>query len=82
MTESGVERLIATPEEMRRMVARMSPLKSALPPLLSLAGTGIGYLLVGNTAWLIPFALIPLVVFCRDRSIMGDLVNQIGRAHV
>ena len=24
----------------------------------------------------IPFALIPLVLFCRDRSLMGDLVNR------
>ena len=24
----------------------------------------------------IPFALIPLVLFCRDRSLMGTLVNR------
>ena len=24
----------------------------------------------------IPFALIPLVMFCRDRELMGDLVNR------
>ena len=24
----------------------------------------------------IPFALIPLVMFCRDRQLMGDLVNR------
>jgi manganese transport protein len=24
----------------------------------------------------IPFALIPLVLFCRDRSLMGGLVNR------
>jgi manganese transport protein len=24
----------------------------------------------------IPFALIPLVVFCRDRRLMGSLVNR------
>jgi manganese transport protein len=24
----------------------------------------------------IPFALIPLVLFCRDRSLMGELVNR------
>ena len=23
----------------------------------------------------IPFALVPLVLFCRDRRLMGDLVN-------
>ena len=26
----------------------------------------------------IPFALIPLVIFCRDRSLMGSLVNRRG----
>ena len=26
----------------------------------------------------IPFALIPLVMFCRDRELMGDLVNRRG----
>ena len=26
----------------------------------------------------IPFALIPLVMFCRDRSLMGSLVNRRG----
>jgi manganese transport protein len=24
----------------------------------------------------IPFALVPLVLFCRDRSLMGELVNR------
>ena len=26
----------------------------------------------------IPFALIPLVMFCRNRELMGDLVNRRG----
>ena len=26
----------------------------------------------------IPFALIPLVIFCRNRELMGDLVNRRG----
>ena len=26
----------------------------------------------------IPFALIPLLMFCRDRSLMGSLVNRRG----
>ena len=33
----------------------------------------------GRASFGIPFALIPLVMFCRNRGLMGDLVNH--RAH-
>jgi manganese transport protein len=53
---------------------------SAVPPLLILAvGVDATHALVLSQVALsigIPFALIPLILFTRNRSIMGDLVNQ------
>ena len=64
----------------RRIPLMLRRLLTMLPALVVLAvGLNPGQTLVISQVVLsfgIPFALVPLVLFCRDRGLMGELVNR------
>jgi manganese transport protein len=68
---------IRLPAWMRRLITRMVAIVPAAAVTIYYGSEGTGYLLILSQvilAFQLPFAIVPLVMFTRDRPKMGDLV--------
>ncbi len=69
---------IRLPAWMRRLVTRLVAIVPAAAVTIYYGAEGTGYLLIFSQvilAFQLPFAIVPLVMFTRDRTKMGELVS-------
>jgi manganese transport protein len=71
---------IRLPAWMRRLVTRMVAIVPAAAVTIYYGAEGTGYLLILSQvilAFQLPFAIVPLVMFTKDRTKMGELVSPV-----